>query len=363
MKKFLKRLSVMLVVVLCLGVLASCGKKPASETTSESTVADSASAAPAKEAHEPGLFVDGKKVDADPIMTVDGKDISFDVYRYYYLTMRDRVSGGDATLWTGDEAAEATVALKDYVRQNMLSLSAFDKLAADKKITLTEAEIKNIEDGLASVKEQMGGPEAFAKALESQYYTEQTYHDLTMESVLHSKVLTEVYGDDIRADVAKNYVHAQHILVKFPEAPAAVSGSASTSVAPVDHSAALAKAKEIKAKIDAGEDFSALMEQYNEDTGESPDGYHFTTGEMVPEFEKATFALAENEVSDIVETTYGYHIIRRLPIDSTYVDQKLTALMSDDIVKKVDADLNAIAAGLTVTFSDAYEKVAPDTMF
>ncbi|MEG2671677.1 MAG: peptidylprolyl isomerase [Ruthenibacterium sp.] len=362
MKKQLKRLSVVLALVLVLGTFASCGKKPASDAASESTSAAPASAAPEKEAHEPGLFVDGKKVEADPIMTVDGKDVPFDNYRYYYLTMRDRISGGDDTLWTGEDAEEATKALKEYVRQNMLSLYAFEKLADDHKIALTDAEIKNVEDGLAQVKEQMGGAEAYKKALESQYYTEQTYHDLTLNSVLDSKVIAEVYGEDIRADVAKNYVHAQHILVKFPEETVA-SGSTSTSAAPADHSEQLAKVKEIKAKIDAGEDFEALMEKYNEDTGETPDGYHFTTGKMVPEFEKASFALAENEVSDIVETTYGYHIIRRLPIDNDYVTKNLVTLMSDDVIAKVDAELNTIVAGLTVTFSDGYEKVAPDTMF
>lgn len=366
MKKMLKRLSVVLALVLALGAFASCGKTPASGAASGSTSTASTSAVPEKEAHEPGLFVDGVKVEADPIMTVDGKDVSFDAYRYYYLTMRDRISGGDETLWTGDEAKEASEALKEYVRQNMLSLYAFEKLAADNKITLTDEEIKNIDDGLATVKEQMGGEEAFAKALASQYYTADTYRTLTLNSVLDSKVLATLYGDDIRADVTKNYVHAQHILVKFPEeaaTSAAASTATSASVAPADHSAELAKAKDILAKINAGEDFEALMTEFNDDTGEPAEGYHFTTGKMVPEFETAAFALAENEVSDIVETNYGYHIIRRLPIDAAYVDQNLTSLMSDTIIAKVDADLNAIVEKLTVTFSDAYEKVAPDTMF
>jgi parvulin-like peptidyl-prolyl isomerase len=45
-----------------------------------------------------------------------------------------------------------------------------------------------------------------------------------------------------------------------------------------------------------------------------PDGYLFQSGEMVAEFEDATAALEIGQVSGIVETTYGYHIIYRIPI-------------------------------------------------
>lgn len=75
---------------------------------------------------------------------------------------------------------------------------------------------------------------------------------------------------------------------------------------------ALALAQKVKAKIDAGEDFDALMEQYNDDPGEPATGYTFGKGEMVEPFEKASFALRPGEVSEIVETTYGYHIIKRV---------------------------------------------------
>ena len=63
--------------------------------------------------------------------------------------------------------------------------------------------------------------------------------------------------------------------------------------------------------------FDELMNQYSEDSGLAayPDGYIFSEGEMVPEFEEAVKALDENYgLSDIVESDYGYHIILRQPI-------------------------------------------------
>lgn len=69
-------------------------------------------------------------------------------------------------------------------------------------------------------------------------------------------------------------------------------------------------------QLKKGEDFDKLMFQYTEDPGiqTNPDGYVFTTGEMIEEFENATKALAVDKVSGVVETGYGYHIIKRIAL-------------------------------------------------
>jgi peptidyl-prolyl cis-trans isomerase C len=62
----------------------------------------------------------------------------------------------------------------------------------------------------------------------------------------------------------------------------------------------------------AGEDFAKLAKEYSEDPGSKETGgeYKFARGRMVPEFEAAAFSLGTNQVSDIVTTKYGYHIIK-----------------------------------------------------
>jgi parvulin-like peptidyl-prolyl isomerase len=71
-------------------------------------------------------------------------------------------------------------------------------------------------------------------------------------------------------------------------------------------------ARDIKAKADKGEDFAALAKQYSEDPGSKDTGgeYTFGRGEMVPAFETAAFSLKTNQISDLVETRFGYHIIK-----------------------------------------------------
>ena len=62
----------------------------------------------------------------------------------------------------------------------------------------------------------------------------------------------------------------------------------------------------------AGEDFSKLAKEYSEDPGSKDKGgeYIFPRGQMVPEFEAAAFALGTNQVSDVVTTQFGYHVIK-----------------------------------------------------
>lgn len=72
---------------------------------------------------------------------------------------------------------------------------------------------------------------------------------------------------------------------------------------------------DILKQIRDGGDFAALAEKYSEDPGSKEKGGElpeFSRGQMVPEFEAAAFAMTNNQVSDVVTTQYGYHIIKML---------------------------------------------------
>ncbi|MEI9961073.1 MAG: peptidylprolyl isomerase [Limisphaerales bacterium] len=75
------------------------------------------------------------------------------------------------------------------------------------------------------------------------------------------------------------------------------------------------KIDDILKQIRSGGDFAALATQYSEDPGSKDNGGElpdFPRGQMLPEFEAAAFSLATNQVSDMVTTMYGYHIIKLL---------------------------------------------------
>jgi peptidyl-prolyl cis-trans isomerase C len=73
-----------------------------------------------------------------------------------------------------------------------------------------------------------------------------------------------------------------------------------------------AVAEDVLKRAKSGEDFAKLAKEYSEDPGSKEKGgeYTFGRGAMVPEFESAAFSLKTNQVSDIVTTQFGYHIIK-----------------------------------------------------
>lgn len=108
--------------------------------------------------------------------------------------------------------------------------------------------------------------------------------------------LSNIHSDEINELYKKEYTCAKHILVTFET---------------YSEDEALKLAKKIHKEAKNGADFDTLISTYNEDPGmaQNPDGYVFTKGEMVEEFEKTAFSLKPGEISAPVKTVYGYHIL------------------------------------------------------
>jgi peptidyl-prolyl cis-trans isomerase SurA len=100
----------------------------------------------------------------------------------------------------------------------------------------------------------------------------------------------------------KASIHAQHILIKYAD---------SSNVA--DTAKALAKIKSIQEELKHGADFSELAKKYSQDTQSAKNGGDLnliSRGMMIRPFEEAAFKLAKGQISDIVKTPFGFHLIR-----------------------------------------------------
>jgi peptidyl-prolyl cis-trans isomerase C len=173
---------------------------------------------------------------------------------------------------------------------------------------------------IASIKEGAGSEEALNRQLKTAGLTlDELTKKVTEEGTAEAVVEREVKFEVSDADVKKFYddnpgqfeqpemVHAAHVLISTRDTE--------TGTLTDEQKAGKRKlADDILKRAKAGEDFGKLAKDYSDDPGSKNRGgeYTFPRGQMVPEFEAAAFALETNQISDVVTTQFGYHIIKVL---------------------------------------------------
>ena len=289
-------------------------------------------------------------------MKVDGIDVPMDMYFYNlcyaasymesYMNMYGMDLDWSMELQEGETVLDVT---KDSILENTKSFAVIEKLAQENNVILDEAALSELEAERAETVESLGGEESYRAELAKLGLSEETYDRMCRSDYLYSAleelVATEgssLYATDeqlIAYAAEQGYMTADHILLLTRDM---------TTREELDEETKAEKkalAEELKAKIDAytGDDlagyFTELADEYSEDSGRAgnPEGYTFGSGQMVEEFESAAAALGEGEVSEIVESYYGYHIILRKPLDETKaVDAVRETYFSDLLASRIE---------------------------
>ncbi|HEX2059988.1 MAG TPA: peptidylprolyl isomerase [Thermoanaerobaculia bacterium] len=156
-------------------------------------------------------------------------------------------------------------------------------------------------------------------------------------------------------DAKKNeyeQVSARHILVAFKGSPAAQEGKPELT-----EEQAKAKAEELRKQIVGGASFEEVAKKESDDLGSGARGGElgeFSRGQMVPEFEKAAFEAKVGEVTPVVRTQFGYHIIKVEKHDFTPFEQVKPMLERAERQVRVQAKLDELKNKANATFNEAY---------
>ena len=196
---------------------------------------------------------------------------------------------------------------------------------------------------------------------------EQAAARVVLEREMNVKVTEDeakkYYEDNPSKFEEPEMVHVSHILISTQD-------PATRSDLPDDKKTAKRKlAEDILKRAKAGEDWGKLVKQYSEDPGSKDKGGEYTFARasvdpqraMVPEFENAAFALNTNQISDIVTTSYGYHIIKlleKLPAKK----ESFSGVETKSIFLKADRQKATIRdilveQGMTKGFADYMKKL------
>jgi len=313
---------------------------------------------------------------AETVLTVNGDAVTADEYSgymlynmQYYASMYAQM--GLTDLWSNKDMAKSLGAsMPEAAEQQAIYARVVMQKFNELGLKLSYNEQKE----MASVRRNSIAnttKDAYLNQIAQFGFSDQTYQNFMYISQCYQALNDYYFGEngvntpsdeDIQKYYEDNYITAKHILITTVD-------PASGETKRTDEEAKK-EAQSILDRINAGEDFDTLMNQYSEDTGLSnnPNGYTFTEGQMVTEFYDGAKALAEDEVSELVKSSYGYHIIKRVKLDDSQLDNFKSDIISaisgsmDELLQQWmdEAQVETTDLYSTITYENVYDYLPQD---
>ena len=305
----------------------------------------------------------GKLEISREIATVNGRIATKAEFMYYLDMVKQQMLSESGTtdaaaFWDAEiDGVKASEAAKKKALEEMLRVEIACIKAEEKGISVSSDDLRSIRN---FVNAKSGEEKAEVdNLLDITGLSRKQLMALLEKTVLANLYVNELSKDEpepetdvlipteeeIKEAYEKEYVHVKHILISNTETPA-------EGAEPQDPEAYKAEqkklAEDVLKKAKAGTNFDSLVKEYGEDPGmeQSPDGYTFTTGAMVPAFETASYELEVGEISELVETEYGWHIIKKFALPTSG--------------EEYDAAIKALEEKLTSDKQAAYQKSLTD---
>ena len=282
------------------------------------------------------------KVVRDYVAIVNGKKITKEKYDRELASLKNRFKASGRRLTALQE-----LELKKNLLESLINRELLYQESQKRGITIDEAQIQK---QFEAVKKHYPDDATFKKALEKAHYTESGIRSQLKRAIAIEKFIDQELKSKIQLtdkDVRDYYdshqdlfrgpaqIRASHILVKLSANPTKE-----------EKQKAMNKIKDIQQKIKNGADFAELAKKYSDGPSAKRGGDlgYFSKGQMVKPFEEAAFALDKGQVSDVVETIFGYHLIKvtdkkpetTLPFEEIkdqlkqyLIDQKLQKMVKD----------------------------------
>ena len=257
--------------------------------------------------------------DADVVATVNGNNITVNQFKSTLALYKQSLeSMYGSTIWDTEveEGVKYKDKFKDIMLDQMIDIEAVTQQAKKDGLAPSKEEV---DKALDELKKYIDADEAYKKALQEKgiddiYLRQQQEQDLTIqnykENIDKNVKITDAemqkYYDEHKKDYYKDEVKASHILISTVD-------DNGKPLSEAKKKEAKKKAEEVLKKAKSGEEFSELAKEYSDDPGSAANGGdlgYFTKGQMVQPFEEAAFSLKPGEISGLVESEYGYHIIK-----------------------------------------------------
>lgn len=284
-----------------------------------------------------------KKNNNDIVATVNGNNITIEDFKVTLaLNKIDLESKYGSTVWETEveDGVKFKDTFKNRVLKGMIDVEAVCEEAKKDGLTPSEEEIDKAFDELnknlyanenyKKILEDLKISDTCIKSQVEKTLTIQKYTENFDKNLKISDEEMKKYYEEHKVDYYKDEVKASHILISTVD-------DNGKELSEAKKKEAKKKAEEVLKKAKSGEEFSELAKEYSDDPGSAANGGdlgYFTKGQMVQPFEEAAFSLKSGEISGLVESEYGYHIIKVYD----KIDKQLTFDEVKDEIKKTLTD-------------------------
>lgn len=243
------------------------------------------------------------------VAKVNGKAISGEQYQKLFRQMESSQGAGGRP---GGAPADPQ-AFKEQVLERLITVEVLAQKAEQLKI---QAEPQQLDQRIQEIQQSLGGEQAMKDALQAHGLSMEDLRadiqrSMRIQKLLEKEVFEKVavdqgevkgfYDSNPQVFQVPEQVRARHIIVMVKEG--------ATEADKKQAQAAIQKAAD---RIRKGESFEEVAKQVSQDGTAQRGGDlgYFSRGQMVPEFEKVAFGLEKGKVSPVVETQFGYHLIK-----------------------------------------------------
>ena len=305
----------------------------------------------------------------EPAITLDGVSVSMDEANFYTYIMKSQYESYYGTeIWDMEVEEGKTFgdSMKEMVNDALVQMLIMNSKAEEYGVSLSSEDNTSITEYIENFKANVGEEEMAAQGIteaviksviEKSYIASYTYDAMMAQEEVE-------LSDDAKADAA--CVRVQHILISTTET---ITQDADGNN--IDMTADEAKeykdqqkllAETVLAKAKAGEDFQELANEYTAENagfefafdknGFDPVNYSY----MVEPFYKASWELGEGEISDLVESEYGYHIIKCVSLNDETATQAAIAMAENELkYASLDEKLLQMTEEAEYTISESWE--------
>lgn len=290
-------------------------------------------------------------------------DLNMQLYNLKYSYFgKESYEITDATL--DEQITSLNMTVGEYLKQQAVEelkiLTAVERIAEDNNISLSDEDYEELEENKEEVISNVGGKSEFKKLLRKNNITETAYDKFYYINKLYDKVFEELYSSGKKNDLTteekesakeeyfEKYLKIQQIVL----AKIDVSTGSDLSDTIINQKETLADS--ILTEAINGADFEDLIIKYSEEAQEKGNNtYYYAKGDLLENIESVVVSLGTGSVSDVIETDYAFHIVKRLELDDSKLENYYDIVRNNKLVD----DIQDMIEDYKIFYENSYKRI------